>query len=88
MSKHHCKNIVTETDLPCAIINCCCCKQNAIAMHLVVSADLCINGRLFVSALISYARLNYTIASLNFIHKRIEEELENIDFTSKNVIFY
>ena len=34
MSKHHCKNIVTETDLPCAIINCCC-KQNAIAMHLV-----------------------------------------------------
>ena len=35
MSKHHCKNIVTETDLPCPIINCCCCKQNAIAMHLV-----------------------------------------------------
>ena len=35
MSKHHCKNIVTETDLQCAIINCCCCKQNAIAMHLV-----------------------------------------------------
>ena len=35
MSKHHCKNIVTETDLPCAIINCYCCKQNAIAMHLV-----------------------------------------------------
>ena len=52
------------------------------------SADLCINGRLFVSALISYARLNYTIASLNFIHKRTEEELENIDFTSKNEIFY
>ena len=26
MSKHHCKNIVTETDLPCAIINCCCCN--------------------------------------------------------------
>ena len=35
MSKHHCKNIVTETDLPCAIINCCCCMKNAIAMHLV-----------------------------------------------------
>ena len=37
MSKYHCKNIVTETDLPCAIINCCCCKQNAIAWHLAGS---------------------------------------------------
>ena len=37
MSKHHCQNIVTETDLPCAIINCCCCKQNAIAGHLAGS---------------------------------------------------
>ena len=52
------------------------------------SADLCINVRVFVSALLSYAWLNYTIASLNSIHKETEEELQNVDFTSKNVIYY
>ena len=55
-----------------------------LATWLVYRAALCTTELVFVSALLSYVSLNYTIPSLNFIHKGTRQELQNGSFHLKS----